>query len=180
MLGDEGDGWRVATTTLMNEREAIGGYASFSDLPLAHWRSRREELGDSLGPLRDRLVQLWVESVGVAHTLATARERAAAGRAGPEGSVAKQAAAELQQRLSAFELEIAGARGLEVPEGYALRRSEGRSEASPAKSYLAARAITIAGGTSEVMRNILAERILGMPPDLRIDKDVPWNQIPRG
>lgn len=181
LLGSVGGGWKVATTTLMNERDAIGGLTSYTDRLLEQWRRRSPELGPLRDGLRDELVQLWIEDVAVGLTSDAGRRRAAAGRPGPEGSVAKLVGAELQQRISSLQLELEGLGGLTMPEGYPLARDEeARGYGSAARSYLATQASTIAGGTSHVMRNIIAERILRMPADFRVDKGIPWEEIPRG
>lgn len=179
MLGAEGEGWKVANTTLMNERDAIGGLTSFTESTISKWHAVKEDLGDSRESLKEDLVKLWIEDIAIAVTSQAARKKAASGKPGPEGSVAKQAGAELQQKIAKFELELEGANALVIPEGYPFSR--GKPEVSSANRwYLSSLSYTIAGGTSEVMRNILAERVLRMPSEPRTDKDVPWDETLRG
>ena len=102
------------------------------------------------------------------------------GTPGPEGSIGKLAYAELNQRVYEFCVNLLGA------ERHALRRlhdapprrRDGVAHAAEARSS-ASRANSIEGGTTEMMRNILGERVLGLPGDLRVDKDVPWSAVPR-
>ena len=113
------------------------------------------------------------------------RGRAAqkAGNPGPEGSISKLAQAELNKRIWECAMEIVGADSLLYEAGYERRRPSGDSHAGRlalAKyQFLRSRANSIEGGTSEVMRNILGERVLGLPGEPRADKDVPWKDIPR-
>ena len=175
-LGEVGAGWRVAMTTLMNERNAIGGGSiargtgSIGDA-LALWRDAPRD-----PVLRDRLVSLFAR----ADALRLTGMRHAAGRgdapAGPLGSLGKLAGAELNQDVYDFCFDLLGLAGTRHP-GY---------DADPATretltwKLLRARANTIEGGTAEVLRGVLAERVLGLPGDVRVDKDRPWRDVPRG
>ncbi|MFC0081314.1 acyl-CoA dehydrogenase family protein [Aciditerrimonas ferrireducens] len=177
-----GAGWRVAMTTLMNERVAIGGGVSargggpISEL-LGIWRER----GGGTAVERDRLVQLWVASEVLRLTNLRARQLRQAGTPGPEGSVAKLVSAELNQRIYECCVDFLGLEGGLLPTNYVMRRPEraGFAGEDPRWSFLRSRANTIEGGTSEIMRNILGERVLGLPGEPRVDKDVPWSQVPR-
>jgi alkylation response protein AidB-like acyl-CoA dehydrogenase len=183
-LGDVGEGWRGAIVTLMNERVSIGGaIAPRGSGPigtaLSLWRRRREDQRDAV--TRDRLLRVWVE----AEVLRLTNQRAAAhsrlGTPGPEGSIGKLAYAELNQRIYELCLDMLGPEGM-LYESYEMRRPDGGDvgfAGSVARSFLRARANSIEGGTSEVMRNILGERVLGLPGDVRTDKGIPWSQVPR-
>jgi len=180
-LGDVGDGWRVGLTTLMNERVSIGG-SSFGGgwtpirWVLETWRAR----GDHDPARRDAVMRVWVD----AETLRLTNLRAAAARSvgvpGPEGSIAKLAAAELNKRIFALCENLLGPEGTLYPKGYEMDRSRaGLGYDTVQEWFLRSRANSIEGGTSEVMRNILGERVLGLPGDLRVDKDVAWKDVPR-
>ncbi|MCZ0727779.1 acyl-CoA dehydrogenase family protein [Mycolicibacterium iranicum] len=183
-LGAVGDGWRVAMTTLMNERSALGGSGNrrgagtISDA-VALWTSRP----DLQTPvLRDRLTSLWLRSE--AQRLTSERSRAAAtvGGPGPEGSIGKLVGAELNQHIYEFCMDLLGPEGI-LYDGYSMdgQDGDGGDWRGPIQQrFLRSRANTIEGGTSEVMRNILAERVLGLPGDLRADAGMPWKEIPRG
>jgi alkylation response protein AidB-like acyl-CoA dehydrogenase len=186
LLGTEGDGWRVAITTLMNERAAIGAAAGSDSADLIDaWRVRRSAIGatgaEDRGGLRDRVLRQWVESEAIRLAARRAAALAGAGAQGPEGSLAKLSQAENAQRVAELILELQGAAAMLHPDGYPMTRTEDPAGhyRSPSKRFLRSRAFTIEGGTSEVLRNMIGERILGLPPDTRVDKDVPWNQIPR-
>jgi alkylation response protein AidB-like acyl-CoA dehydrogenase len=183
LLGAEGDGWRVAITTLMNERAAIGAAAGSDSADLLDaWRISRSDVDAEIrGGLRDRVLRLWVESEATRLSARRAAALAGAGAQGPEGSLAKLSQAENAQRVAELILELQGAQGMLHPDGYPMVRSDDPAGhfRSPSKRFLRSRAFTIEGGTSEVLRNMIGERILGLPPDTRVDKDVPWNQIPR-
>ena len=182
-LGAEGEGWAVATATLMNERVALGGAGARGLAePLL---TAFDRAADSFDPIeravcQDRVAQLWIESEAFVLTMQRAARDAASGRPGPEGSIGKLWGTEIHQRIAALELELTSRWCVRIPEGYPMERSSpGNYGGSPAKRYLRSRGFTIEGGTSEILRNIVGERVLGLPPDLRVDKNVPWNEIPR-
>ena len=186
LLGAAGDGWRVATTTLMNERVSLGGAAGAAKgTPagelLAEWRRVRASWPSAeYEIMRWQVVEQWVEAEVQRLLTARAAAMAQAGQPGPEGSIAKLASTETGQRLASLLLDLQGAEAMLHKDGYPMARSEqDMTMTSPSKRYLRSRAFTIEGGTSEVMRNILGERMLGLPPDLRLDKDVPWSKIPK-
>jgi alkylation response protein AidB-like acyl-CoA dehydrogenase len=185
LLGAEGDGWRVATTTLMNERVSLGtAVGQVSRTPamelLEEWQRARESFPpEERQGMRWRVVDHWVEAEVQRLLTARATAMARAGQPGPEGSIAKLANTELGQRLADLTLDLQGPEAMLHKDGYPMSRSDRMSVASPSKRYLRSRAFTIEGGTSEVMRNILGERMLGLPPDLRVDKNLPWSEIPK-
>jgi alkylation response protein AidB-like acyl-CoA dehydrogenase len=131
--------------------------------------------------LRDRLVRLWVDAESARLTNLRAGHRRRAGTPGPEGSVAKLAYAEQNQRILELCVDMLGADGLLHSSSYPKVRPEGvgLDWTDVHKAFLRARANSIEGGTSEVMRNILGERVLGLPGEPRTDRDVPWRDIPR-
>ncbi|MEM7140934.1 MAG: acyl-CoA dehydrogenase family protein [Actinomycetota bacterium] len=184
LLGEVGDGWRVATTTLMNERVALGGstaprgsgtIASLVGL----WEKEGPTLPDAeQAIMRDRITLLWIEAEVGRLTTLRARSNATMGNPGPEGSVGKLASAELNQKIWNAVIDLQGAEGLLHESGYPLSRNEGLSAGSLSKSFLRSQANTIEGGTSDIMRNILGERVLGLPGEPRVDKDVAWKDIP--
>ena len=183
-LGAEGEGWRVAITTLMNERVALAGGPSprgsgpIADL-LRVWNERRDGLDPIMQKVwRDRVTALWVEAEIVRLTNARAKESAIGGSPGPEGSVGKLASAEFSKRVNEAIIELQGAEGMLHLPGYPMTRSSD-SMGQRSGRFLRSRANTIEGGTSEIMRNILGERVLGLPGDVRVDTDVPWSEIPR-
>ena len=105
------------------------------------------------------------------------------GNPGPEGSVGKLVTAELNQRIFEACLDILGSDGLIYQPGYELRRPiDGLTEFADRAThrFLRSRANTIEGGTSEIMRNILGERVLNLPSEPRVDKDLPWSELRRG
>ncbi len=187
LLGEVGEGWRGATTTLMNERVALGGSTSergtgnISALIKA-WKENESRFGVAEhSAMRERVTQLWIEAEVMRLTTLRARAGATTGNPGPEGSVGKLASAELNLRLWSTAIEILGPNGMLHEPGYPLKRvegREGRESYTISKSFLRSRANTIEGGTSEIMRNILGERVLGLPGDVRVDKDVAWTKIP--
>lgn len=187
-IGDVGDGWRIAMTTLSNERTSIG---TGGHVPMQGSGAIAEALTiwDGLPPerrrpvLRDRLVGLW----SAAEVLRLTNRRAAgARRAGPpgsEGSIAKLAFSTLNQRIYELCLDLLGADGL-VGANFEFRREEHLGYVGPPGSarmfFLRSRANSIEGGTTEIQRNIVGERVLGLPAEPRTDKDVPWSEVPRG
>ncbi len=186
-LGGVGEGWNVAVTTLMNERVAIGGgIGRRGDGPIAEavalWQERwrgRDRL--QAGALRDRLMSSWVRCEVARLTNQRAAQARRVGTPGPEGSVAKLAFAEENKRVYELCVDLMGAEGMLHSSDYPKVRPEGVSFGTSDlhKAFLRARANSIEGGTSEVMRNILGERMLGLPGEPRPDKGVAWKDVPR-
>ncbi|MEV0144520.1 MULTISPECIES: acyl-CoA dehydrogenase family protein [unclassified Nonomuraea] len=179
-LGQVGDGWRVAQTTLMNERVAIGGARVRRGggmlAPVLETWSEHPELRTH--DLHQRLLALWVEAEVTRLSGARLREQLAAGQPGPEGSGMKLSFARLNQALSGLDVELRRDLGYD---DWTFRRSDtvdfyGRGAGY---RYLRAKGNSIEGGTSEILRNIIAERVLGLPAEPRVDKDVPWKDLPR-
>jgi alkylation response protein AidB-like acyl-CoA dehydrogenase len=191
MLGREGQGWRVAITTLMNERVAIGGGVSrrkgggVARQLLDLWRGRQPGslTAGQEAVLRDRVTRCYVDIELGRLTAQRARAAQKAGNPGPEGSVSKLAMAEINKHLWETAIDILGARGLAFESGYELRQATAERpsslEAQAKYWFLRSRANSIEGGTSEIMRNILGERVLGLPGEPRVDKDMPWKDVPR-
>jgi alkylation response protein AidB-like acyl-CoA dehydrogenase len=182
-LGAEGGGWRVATTTLNNERVAIGAGSrapregGHIGKVTAAWRNQ-PELRDPA--MHDELMRLWVDAEALRLTGERLRQQASTGQPGPEGAGMKVAFARLAQAISGFEVELHGEAGLRYDD-WTMRRPElvdlvGRE---PGYRYLRARGNSIEGGTSEILRNTIAERVLGLPGEHRVDKDKPWMDLDR-
>jgi alkylation response protein AidB-like acyl-CoA dehydrogenase len=185
-IGDVGDGWRVAMTTLMNERTTIGGGggvpARGSGSIAEAVRIWQEEVTDHNPAVLDRLMRLWIEAEALRLTNIRAGQNRRAGNPGPEGSIAKLKFAEINMAVYELCVDLLGADAL-AGYDYELRRTEGLGLTGPPgssrKMFLRARANSIEGGTSEIQRNILGERVLGLPGEPRVDKDLPWSEVPR-
>jgi alkylation response protein AidB-like acyl-CoA dehydrogenase len=182
-IGPVGEGWKVANATLMSERVNIGSSraapreAGMIGPVAATWRARPELRTPGL---HDRLLRLWTEAEVARLAGERMRQQLAAGKPGPEGSAAKVVFARLNQEISGFDVELSAGDGLRYDE-WSMRRPEhstffGRG---PGYRYLRSRGNSIEGGTSEILRNIIAERVLGLPPEPRVDKDIPWKDLPR-
>ena len=186
MLGAVGDGWRVSLAILMNERVAIGGNVRErgSGAPghlVQLWKDN--DLKDPV--TKDKLVSLWIEQEAVRLTNMRAIENREKGTPGPEGSTSKLYEAEINKSSYEFGMEMLGNEGLLFPRGYALTQPELNFDnetfgfTDTQSLFLRSRANSIEGGTSEIMRNIIAERVLGLPSETKLDKDKAWKDIPR-
>jgi alkylation response protein AidB-like acyl-CoA dehydrogenase len=181
-LGAEGEGWKVANATLNTERVAIGGGAAPREGGMVGvvadtWRAHPERRTPEL---HDRLLTLWVEAEVARLTGQRLAQKLALGQPGPEGAAMKLTFARVAQQLSGLEVELLGEDGLRYDD-WTLRRPDrvdftGRGAGY---RYLRAKGNSIEGGTSEILRNIVAERVLGLPGEHRVDKDVPWKELPR-
>ena len=186
ILGSLGEGWRVSLTILMNERVAIGGNVRErgSGAPghlVQLWKEKN--LQDPV--TRDKLLKLWIEQEAVRLTNMRAVENREKGTPGPEGSTSKLYEAEINKASYEFGMDMLGNDGLLFPRGYALTQPELNFEnetfgfTDTQSLFLRSRANSIEGGTSEIMRNIIAERVLGLPSEPKLDKDKAWKDIPR-
>ena len=166
-IADPGDGWRVALTCLSYERGAstAGGTSGLLDvgrlIALAQQRGRASE-----PVIRDALAQLLIETRVMAYTARRARDSARAGRPGPEGSGMKARGAALFKSYAALATRIIGADATLDPHG------EWQT------LFLTAPSISIRGGTDEIQRNIVGERVLGLPEEPRVDRTLPFDQLP--
>ena len=186
ILGSLGEGWRVSLTILMNERVAIGGSVRErgSGAPghlIQLWKEKN--LNDQV--TRDNLIKLWIEQEAVRLTNMRAVENREKGTPGPEGSTSKLYEAEINKASYEFGMDMLGNDGLLFPRGYALTQPELNFEdesfgfTDTQSLFLRSRANSIEGGTSEIMRNIIAERVLGLPSEPKLDKDKAWKDSPR-
>ena len=175
-LGEVGDGWNVSLTTLMNERSAIGAGVStgFPEL-FEYCASLMLEDGPAIEDraVRSRLANWAVKASGLRYTSMRAISALSKGeRPGPENSIGKLVAGSMIQDVATYALDLQGAAGVvSAPEAAEMA---GRFQAM----LLRAPGTRVEGGTDEIMRNIIAERVLGLPGDIRVDKDVPFNKIP--
>ncbi|MEM9513464.1 MAG: acyl-CoA dehydrogenase family protein [Actinomycetota bacterium] len=182
MLGQPGDGWRASLTTLMNERVSIGGtipakgsgtIASlvnvWNDLPDA----------DKTSVARDDVMKLWARAEVLRLTNIRANQMRKSGDPGPEGSIGKMASADLNKDIYDEVMNLLGADGLLYGSYEMVRPETAMGADTLQKAFLRSRANSIEGGTTEVMKNILGERVLGLPGDVRVDREVPWAEVPR-
>ena len=177
-LGAVGDGWKVSLTTLMNERYTIGGRAGV-DVDELMELARNVELDD--GPalknegVRDKLADWYVMSRGLKY--AHFRTMTALSRGdtpGPESSIGKLVQGRKLQDMSAFAMDLLEQGGVITDPKYA------PMAALFQQTLMTSPSSRIAGGSDEIMRNIIAERVLGLPPDVRVDKELPFNKLPTG
>lgn len=188
-IGEVGEGWRVALTTLMNERTAIGGSSGGSTSksgagPISDvveiWRNLPDQARNK--QVLDEMMSLWVKAEVLRLTNKRASSAAKAGNPGPEGSIGKLASAELNKAIYELCLKMMGPAG-QIGYDYTFRRPEllstDGSVHGPRHAFLRVRANSIEGGTSEIMRNILGEQVLGLPGEPRVDKEIPWSHVPK-
>ncbi len=190
-VGPEGEGWRVAITTLMNERVSLSGAGSVSGdtvggSPVSWLLERHKGVTDPM--TRQRLSQAYIESRLIRiNNERAAGKRKSGGEVGPEGSITKLMSAEFNQRLQNLAVDLEGIGGVAWEGEQAQRGQRGRptwladgtDRGTLARGFLRAQANTIEGGTSDIMRNILGERVLGLPKDPDVSRDVAWKDVLR-
>ena len=180
-LGDVGEGWRVANTTLNGERVSIGSGApregGMIGVVASAWRSSTKYRSPVL---RDELIRHWVDAEVQRTSGTLLNQKLAAGRPGPEGSGAKVSFARTAQALSDLDLRMRGVDGLRYDSWEDRRPAEySMTGRNPVYRYLRAKGNSIEGGTTEIILNIIAEKVLGLPGEHRTDKDVPFKDMPR-
>jgi alkylation response protein AidB-like acyl-CoA dehydrogenase len=167
-IGEVGDGWRVALTCLSYERGAstAGGTSGLLDVGRLVDLARARGLASD-PVIRNELARLIVETRVMAYTARRARDAARAGRPGPEGSGMKIRGAALFKSYAALAARLLGADAALEPHG------EWQT------LFLTAPSISIRGGTDEIQRNIVGERVLGLAEEPRVDRALPFDQLPR-
>jgi alkylation response protein AidB-like acyl-CoA dehydrogenase len=179
-IGAVNDGWRCALTTLMNERASIGsgggmGVGISELIKLARetqWKGR-PALDDP--SVRQRIAEFYISLKGLEYTSYRTLTALSRGQTpGPENSIGKMVGAPLRQKMASFAIELQGAAGATLD-----------ADATPLggvfqHGWLGAPGLRIAGGTDEVLRNIIAERVLGLPSEARADKGIPFRDVPTG
>jgi alkylation response protein AidB-like acyl-CoA dehydrogenase len=180
-LGAVGEGWKVANATLNHERVAIGGGApregGMVGVVADTWRAHPERRTPEL---HARLMRLWVEAEVARMTGERLRQKLAVGAPGPEGAAMKVTFARIAQELSGLELELLAEDGLRYGDWTMVRPDRVDFTGKDAGyRYLRAKGNSIEGGTSEILKNIVAERVLGLPAEVRTDKDVAWKDLER-
>lgn len=179
-VDEVGRGWPVALTTLMNERVSIGGGTPPRNSgPIGQLLRLWHDTGDHTEVEREAFTRLWAQAEINRLTNIRASQNRKQGTPGPEGSVAKLAMAELNKAIYDFAIDLLGANGMLYSSYTEFAPKVAMFGEDVRENFLRARANSIEGGTTEVMKNILGERVLGLPGDVRVDKDVPWSRVPR-
>ncbi|MEM7331088.1 MAG: acyl-CoA dehydrogenase family protein [Chloroflexota bacterium] len=179
-LGKVGQGWRVALTTLMNERASIGGggvTANFESVKaLAERLNIDDEPAIENSTVRSKLASWYVQEAGLKFTeyrTLTALSRGE--EPGPESSIGKLVAAAKGQDMASFAIDLLEQQGIQWdPE------QDDPENTLFVENFMALPGLRIAGGTDEIMLNIIAERVLGLPPEPRVDKAIPFADVPTG
>jgi alkylation response protein AidB-like acyl-CoA dehydrogenase len=136
--------------------------------------------------MRDRVARLWIEAEVVRLTTLRAQGQRQRGTPGPEGSILKQAIGRVQQQVFDLCMDLLGADATLIGD-YEMRRPTVMGESALGddntvdlvKGFLTVQGTTIGGGTTDIGRNIVGERVLGLPGEPRTDRDLPWSQVPR-
>ena len=178
-LGEVGKGWNVALVTLMNERLAVGGGSGPNWPELLRLAQATPGIGGGSaaedGGFREKLADWYVAAEGLRLTRYRAMTALSKGDVpGPESSIGKI--------VSARQMQDVGAEAMDRLDQYGIVSDAGGLGLTPAfqHNWFWGAALRIAGGTDEILKNIVAERVLGLPLDIRVDRDVAFRDIPRG
>jgi alkylation response protein AidB-like acyl-CoA dehydrogenase len=171
VLGEEGEGWRVAQTTLASERSAIAGGSGGADPPgLIALAQQRGLAGNAL--VRQAVVEAHLRSELLRYLRLRSQTALSRGtRPGPEGSVMKLAYARFMQQMTTTAMHLQGALGM-LDEPALLPRGGVWTT-----KFLHSPSLRIAGGSDQIQGNIIGERVLGLPPETRADRDVPFREL---
>lgn len=177
-LGAVGQGWRVSLTTLMNERLAVGEVHR-PDVEDLVELSRSLMLDGTAairnGAVRERIAEWYARTQGLKFTRFRTMTALSRGQTpGPENSIHKLVNAGKLQDIASYGMDLMGMAGPVMDDDLA------ESYAMFQQALLSSPSARIAGGSDEILRNIIAERVLGLPADIRVDKDRPFNQVPTG
>jgi len=175
-LGAVGDGWNVSLTTLMNERMSLGARLATGFPEIFEFCSNlmtEDGLAIDDRATRSKLADWATKASGLKYTSYRAISSLSKGeRPGPENSIGKLVSTIMLQDIAAYAMDLLGAAG--VLTGEAEEYARGPFQ----QMVMSSPSMRIAGGTDEILRNIIAERVLCLPGDIRVDKDVPFNKIP--
>ncbi|HCD28362.1 MAG TPA: acyl-CoA dehydrogenase, partial [Gammaproteobacteria bacterium] len=178
-LGEVGQGWQVSLTTLMNERASIGGGGGAVNVDFAYKLANQVTIDDKPAiedsAVRAKLADWYVQESGLRFT--GYRSMTAISRGsdpGPENSIGKLVGAPKSQAMASFCMDLMEMSGAIWDEN--LSKEAGIVQ----MSYMGSPGARIAGGTDEIMANIIAERVLGMPQEPRMDKGIPFSEVPTG
>ena len=177
-LGAVGQGWRVSLTTLMNERLAVGDPAR-PDVDDLVTLSRSLTLNGQPAirdtAVRERIADWYARAQGLKFTKFRTMTAMSRGETpGPENSIHKLVNASKLQDIASYGMDLMGEAGMVMDED--LVEAWGMFQSA----LLSSPSARIAGGSDEILRNIIAERVLGLPADIRVDKNKPFNQVPTG
>ncbi len=174
-LGAVGEGWKVALTTLMNERLAIGqgsGVDYNELLKLANATMLEDDMAIKNANVREKLADWYVQTQGLKYTKFRTLTALSKGQTpGAESSIGKIVSGPKMQDLASFAMDIQGQGGILSSD------EDSEMDGAFAQQWLWAAGYRIAGGTDEILRNIVSEQVLGMPQDIRVDKNVPFNEL---
>jgi len=179
-LGEVGDGWKVSLTTLMNERLAVGD-AGGTDVPellkLAAKVDMNGEPALKNAAVRSKIANWYCQMSGLRNTKYRVMSALSRGQTpGPENSITKVVSAMKMKDIGSFGIDLMDMGGVLVDR-------EGRDELQSLSfqgSFFGGPGYRIAGGTDEILRNIIAERVLGLPQEVRVDKGIPYNEVAQG
>jgi len=181
-LGAPGQGWEVALTTLMNERYIAGGGNKNCDFAALFKLAGKLSLNDKValkdGQVRGRLADWYCQEKGLRFTMYRAMTALSKGETpGAENSIGKLVVAPLTQDMAAFALDLIESSSA-MPTSPTAKTMGIFQKGTFQDVFLEAPGNRIAGGTDEILLNIIAERVLGMPPSIRADKGVPFSEVP--